>query len=554
MPFSEPPEASPGKPFRRMEGPRSPALFVDIAWASERVARTRSRLQKVRILVEALAKLPDEEIAPAVGWLVAEPLCGPLGVGPAHLRALSQTLATSEATVTLREVEGTLEEAKLGPRESLAARVAGLFAKLTLPERALFVGALAGSPRQGSLGGVMLLALVELSGLEERAVRRAVMVTGSTPRAADALLGPAAGDAGPKDLELFRPVAPMLASPAPSLEDVFSTGAERLVEWKVDGLRAQIHKRGEQLAVFSRQGNDITAGCAPVLGALASMAVESAIVDGEVVLVGPNGVARPFQETFSAIASKGSTRQGESLRVYLFDCIHRDGRDLVDQPLSSRRQALAEIAPQALQMPAVLAKTADEATPFLRATLEAGHEGVMVKDPASTYGFGARGRAWQKVKEFTTVDLVVLAAEWGSGRRKGLLSNLHLGARRDDGTLCMVGKTFKGLTDQLLRWQTDRLQALATDTDGHIVHVRPELVVEIRFNDVQRSRRYPGGVALRFARVVRYREDKSPSEADPLSSLVARVPERGGPERAPPARAIRSKKAANSRQLSLFEK
>jgi DNA ligase-1 len=527
---------------------------VDIAWASQRVARMRARLQKVRFLVDALAKVPDEEIAAAVGWLVEEPLCGPLGVGPAQLWTLSQTSAPQAPTVTLREVETTLDEAKRTPRDSVPARVAGLFAKLTLPERALFVGALTGSLRQGSLGGVMLLALVELSGLHEEAVRRAVMVTGSIPRAASALLGPGGGGAPPSALELFHPVAPMLASSAPSLEDVFEDGAERLVEWKVDGLRAQIHKKDDRVAVFSRQRNDITAGCAPVLGALASMAAPSAVVDGEVVLVGPSGVARPFQETFSAIASKGAAREGESLRVYLFDCLHVDGRDLLDEPLSTRREALAELAPESLRMPSSLATTADEARALQRAALEAGHEGVMVKDLASTYRFGARGRAWQKVKEFTTVDLVVLAAEWGSGRRKGFLSNLHLGARRDDGTFCMVGKTFKGLTDELLRWQTERFQALATETDGHVVHVRPELVVEIRFNEVQRSRRYSGGVALRFARVVRYREDKSASDTDTLASLLARAPEATVRERSPSARSSRRKKSANSQQLSLFEK
>jgi DNA ligase 1 len=550
----EPPEAS-EKTDRRPEGPRRPALFVDIAWASERVARMRARLQKVRFLVDALARVPDEEIAAAVGWLVEEPLCGPLGIGPSQLWALSRTAAPNEPTATLRDVEATLEEAKLGPRGSAPSRVAGLFAKLTLPERALFVGALTGSLRQGSLGGVMLLALVDLSGLDEEAVRRAVMVTGSIPRAAHALLGPGAGGLPPSALELFRPVAPMLASSAPSIEDVFADGVERLVEWKVDGLRAQIHKKGERVAVFSRQGNDITSGCAPVLGGLLSMAVDAAIVDGEVVLVGPNGVARPFQETFSSIASRGAAREGESLRVYLFDCIHRDGRDLLDETLSARREALAEFAPEGLRMPALLVKAPDEARAFLLAALEAGHEGVMVKDVVSTYRFGARGRAWQKVKEFTTMYFVVLAAEWGSGRRKGWLSNLHLGARRDDGTFCMVGKTFKGLTDDLLRWQTERLQALTTRTDGHVVHVRPELVVEIRFNEVQRSRRYSGGVALRFARVVRYREDKSASEADTLSSLVARVPERTGAERERSPRAFRTKeKVTSGRQLSLFEK
>jgi DNA ligase-1 len=509
----------------------------------------RARLQKVRFLVDALAKVPDEEIAAAVGWLVGEPLCGPLGVGPAQLWELSQTQPPLEPTVSLRDVETALEEAKRAPRETLAFRVKELFARLTKPERALFVGALTGSLRQGSLSGIMLLALVELSGLDEEAVRRAVMVTGSTPRAAEALLGPGAGETPPSALELFRAVAPMLASPAPSLEEALAGGGERLVEWKVDGLRAQIHKRGERVAIFSRQGNDITAGCGPVLDALVRLPATSAVLDGEVVLLSPEGVARPFQETFSAVASKAPARPGDTLRVYLFDCVHLAGRDLLDEALSARRAALASFVPEGLRMPAAAVTTVDEARAFQRAALEAGHEGVMVKDPSSTYRFGARGRAWQKVKEFTTVDLVVLAVEWGSGRRKGYLSNLHLGARREDGTFCMVGKTFKGLTDELLRWQTERLKALATESDAHVVRVRPELVVEIRFNDVQRSPRYPGGVALRFARVVRYREDKPASEADTLSSLIARLP-----EGAPPVRpSARPAKAAKTRQLSLFD-
>jgi DNA ligase-1 len=359
----------------------------------------------------------------------------------------------------------------------------------------------------------------------------------------------------------------MLASSAPSLDTAFADaahadaadGGARLVEWKVDGLRVQVHKRGTELSLFSRQGNDITAGCGPVLGALRALPGE-AIADGEIVLTGPGGLARPFQETFSAIASKAPPRPDESLRVYLFDCVHRDGKDLLDEPLSVRREALAGFAPEALRMPGVLATTLDEARAFQRGALDAGHEGVMVKDLGSTYRFGARGRAWQKVKEFTTVDLVVLAVEWGSGRRKGTLSNLHLGARRDDGSFCMVGKTFKGLTDALLRWQTEKLGALMTETDGHVVRVRPELVVEIRFNDVQRSRRYPGGIALRFARVVRYREDKPAGEADLLSSLVARLPEGGEAATRDAARNTgktgktrKRAKKADKRQLSLFD-
>jgi DNA ligase-1 len=513
--------------------------FVELALASQRVAATRSRLEKKKLFAELLGKVAKDELAAAVGWLVEEPLSGPLGVGPAQLWSLSQTAAPPEATVSLGEVEATLQGAKQGPRDEVLPRVAGLFAKLTQPERGLFAGALTGSLRQGSLGGVMLLALVDLFGQDEETVRRAAMVTGSIPRAAAALV---ASGAPPTALVLFQPVAPMLASPAASVEEAFSNGGgdatERLVEWKVDGVRAQLHKLGARVALYSRQGNDITAGCGPLLGALAALDAESLVADGEVVLVDAKGFARPFQDTFSIVASKVPARGDDRLHVYLFDCVHADGRDLLDEPLSARRDALARAAPEALRMPALRVAGVDEAVAFEKGALEAGHEGVMVKDLASLYRSGARGRAWQKVKEFATVDLVVLAAEWGHGRRTGTLSNLHLGARRPDGSFCMVGKTFKGLTDVVLRWQTERLQSLATESDAHVVHVRPELVVEIRYSDVQRSPRYPGGVALRFARVVRYREDKPASEADTLESLVARMP-------APPKK--------DRRQLSLFD-
>jgi DNA ligase 1 len=344
----------------------------------------------------------------------------------------------------------------------------------------------------------------------------------------------------------------MLASPAESVEEATEGLGDAQVEWKIDGVRAQIHKQGARVAVYSRQGNDITEGCRPLLDAFAALKADTLVLDGEVVLVGSDGVARPFQDSFSAIASK-AVPPGDQLRAYLFDCLHRDGADLLDAPLSARLDALAAVAPPELIVPSTRVTTAEAAARYYAHALAAGNEGVVVKDLAAPYRFGARGRAWQKVKEFTTVDVVVLAVEWGSGRRKGLLSNLHLGARNDDGTFCMIGKTFKGLTDEMLRWQTVRLLELATEQTDHVVHVKPELVVEIRFNDVQRSPRYPGGIALRFARVVRYREDKPASEAESLASLVSRVPGGGeNPGMDEKTRRREAKKDAKKRQLSLF--
>jgi ATP-dependent DNA ligase I len=511
-------------------------LFAELAQTSARVSTTRSRLAKKKLVVEFLATVPPAEIAAAVGWLVAEPQCGPLGVGPAHLWELLHTSAAAGPSIMLAEVEHVLAHAANAPRNEAMAQLDSLFQRLTEPERALVVGALTGTLRQGSLAGLMLLALVDLSGRSESEVRRAVLVTGSIARAAVAL-GPGEMGTPPHALELFRPLAPMLANSAESLDAALAGSTDSQIEWKIDGIRSQVHKLGDRIAVYSRHGNDMTSGCAPLLGALKALGAGAAVLDGEVVLTGPRGEPRPFQDSFSAV-SGGAIRAGDRLAIYLFDCMHLDGKDLLDAPLSERRDALCAIAPLPLLTPQMKAASIEEARAFYADALSKGHEGVMVKDLGSSYRFGSRGRAWQKVKEHRTADLVVLAAEWGSGRRTGLLSNLHLGARGNGGQFVMVGKTFKGLTDAVLHWQTLRLTELATERTKWIVRVRPELVVEIRYNDVQRSPRYPGGVALRFARVVRYRPDKTAADAEAVDALVARLPRAPGTSEA---------------QLSLFD-
>jgi DNA ligase-1 len=517
--------------------------FVELARASERMAATRSRLEKTRELVTLLAHVDPREIAAAVGWLVQAPTSGPLGVGPAHLWRLSREHAPETPTLSLDDVETALHQAASAPRGAAFARVAAVFEKLTSSERAFFVGSLTGALRQGSVGGIMQLAIAELAGVPEASVRRAVMVRGGVALAARALLGPDRDASPPSTLEPFTPIAPMLASPADSVQEALARLGDgpAEIEWKVDGVRAQVHKGPGRVAIFSRQGNDITHGCLALVPILEGLAAATAVLDGEVVLQDETGRARPFQDSFSAVSSGQIARPGERLRIFLFDALHRDGLDLVDQPLSRRLDALFAMVPDALRMPRLSSADPVAVQTFYDEALAAGHEGVMVKALASPYQLGARGRSWQKVKQHATVDLVVLAVEWGSGRRKGKLSNLHLGARRTDGTFCMVGKTFKGLTDEILDWQTARLLELETERRDHAVFVRPELVVEIRFNDVQRSPRYPGGVALRFARVVRYRPDKRPAEADTLESLVARLP--GGALPPPPPR----------KQLSLFD-
>lgn len=534
----------------------SSTRFIALAEASQRIASTRSRLEKRKILIELLRTVPPEGIASVVGWLTEQPPGGATGIGPSQLWKMSQSgPAPAEASVTLEAVDQAMARARGSARGDANAAMSELFARLTEPERQLLVGSLTGSLRQGSSEGVMLPAIAELAGLTEAQVQRAVMVKGTIARAADAILGAAAasGATPPASIELFSPLAPMLASSAESLEETM-TGSEALrIEWKVDGVRAQVHKQGDKIAIYSRAGNDITVGCASIVDALRTVASDSLVLDGEVVLENPDGRARSFQDSFSVIASGVSSTDGSKLRVYVFDCLHEGGNDLVDQPLSARLERLRAVATSELCMPGIEGATAEDAARFYADARARGHEGVMVKDLGSTYRSSARGSAWKKVKEVATVDLVVLAVEPGSGRRKGFLSNLHLGARREDGTFCMVGKTFKGLTDAMLAWQTERLGSLATDSSGYVVQVRPELVVEIRFNDVQRSPRYPGGIALRFARVVRYREDKLSTEIESLESLVDRLPaddrERAIPRAAKP---LPRPPLPPQRQLSLF--
>lgn len=537
----------------------SGAPFARLAETSQRLAATRSRTEKRTIAGELLAALAPDEIAPAVGWLVAEPICGPVGVGWAQLGELSRSPPASEPSVSLREVEDAL--ASSADRAEVAARVDALYTRFTEAERRLFAGALTGNLRQGSLGGVMILALADRAGLPEAVVRRAVMVSGSITRAAAALLGPERRESPPSSLELFQPIAPMLAGSAKDLHaalEEIDEPAARAVEWKLDGVRAQVHKLGDRVAVYSRSGHDVTEGCHPLLGALSTLGAARAVLDGEVVLEDATGAMRSFQDTFSAVAG-GAVPEGDRLRIYLFDCVHADGVDLLDRPLSERIAALERMAPEELRVPRCSGADLEEARRFQAEAIAFGHEGVMVKDLRAPYRLGARGRAWQKVKEHSTVDLVILAVERGSGRRTGLLSNLHLGARRPDGTFCMVGKTFKGLTDKMLHFQTKRLGELAIappGPDDWVVHVRPELVVEIRFDDVQRSSRYPGGIALRFARVVRYRTDKRPEDVEPLGDLQALAPEprpEGSARKSSAGAKREAKEAAKRKQLSLFD-
>jgi DNA ligase-1 len=392
-----------------------------------------------------------------------------------------------------------------------------LFARATEQEadfiRRLFTGEL----RQGALAGLMADAVAKAAAVPGELTRRALMLSGDLTRTAEIAM--TQGEEGLREVgfEIFRPILPMLASTAESVADAVMSFDRASVEWKLDGIRIQIHRRGDEVRIYTRNLNDITASLPGIVDAVLRLPVKQAVLDGEALWMGDSGPAA-FQDTVSQIDSDAPP---EGIVTFLFDLLHVDGDDLLDTPLEERAARLEAIAPH-LKIPAVLTSDPEEGQHVLDESLRTGHEGVVVKDAASLYAAGRRGKAWRKVKPVRTYDLVVLGAEWGHGRRQGWLSNLHLGARDPKtGEFVMVGKTFKGLTDELLRWQTKELLEREADRQGITVFVRPELVVEIALDGVQSSTRYPGGVALRFARVKRYRPDKDPGEADSIDNLHA---------------------------------
>jgi ATP-dependent DNA ligase I len=503
-------------------------LLDEVAGTSAAVANSSARLAKVERLAACLRRLEPGEVHPAVAFLSGELRQRQIGVGWATLRDVPAPAAGP--TLTVAEVDAAFERiGRLAGPGSQAGRrrlVAELFARATAGEHRFLIGLLSGELRQGALEGVMVEAIARAAGLPAAEVRRALMLRGSLGPVAEAALTEGVPGLRAFRLEVGRPLQPMLASTAPSLEAALEKAGEAAVEWKLDGHRIQVHRDGTEVAVFTRTLDDITARVPEVVAAALTLPVTATVLDGEVIALQPNGRPHPFQVTASRVGSRLDVErlaQRLPLTPFLFDLLHLDGQDLIDRPGSERHAALAAAVPEPLRIPRRVAADPAVAAAFLTDTLARGHEGVMVKSLAATWEAGRRGAGWLKVKPVHTLDLVVLAAEWGHGRRRGWLSNLHLGARDpDSGGFVMLGKTFKGLTDQLLTWQTKRLQELAVGpTDQWVVHVRPELVVEVAFDGLQTSPRYPGGLALRFARVVRYRPDKRPEEADTIQTVRA---------------------------------
>lgn len=496
-----------------------------VAAISDDLAATSSRSAKVTRLAALLATAEPTEAAIVVAWLSGELTQRQIGVGWAALRdlpspAASPGLAVVEVDELFGRIGTTSGAGSVAVRRQL---LAGLFGAATVREQAFLTRLLTGDLRQGALVGVMTDAVARAAGLPLADVRRAAMLSGNLPLVATTAL---AGDSlAAFRLQVGRPVSPMLAQAATSVEDGLATlGGEAALEWKLDGARIQIHRSGSSVALFTRTLDDVTSRMPEVVSAVLGFSARSLVADAEVLALRPDGRPQPFQVTASRFGSRSDPvvlSRTTPLRPFVFDVLHVDGEDVLDSPAAVRWQALDGLLPSDARIPRLVTSDVVAAQAFLADAIEHGQEGVMVKSLTAPYEAGRRGAGWLKVKPVHTLDLVVLAVEWGSGRRKGKLSNIHLGARSDSGFV-MLGKTFKGMTDAMLDWQTERFLSLADGpTDSWVVSLRPEQVVEIAFDGVQRSSRYPAGLALRFARVLRYRDDKRPDEADTINAVRA---------------------------------
>lgn len=491
-------------------------LLNEVVQTSARVAATSSRTAKVAALAETLARAEPEELE-----IVAHYLSGSLrqrrtGVG--WRSVIQRPEPAAEPRLQVADVDRAFAELSLlagsGSQAARQGLLAELFGAATAAEQGYLAGLITGETRQGALEGVLLAAIAAAFGVPAELARRAAMFSGSIPVVAVAARAGGAAALADITLQVGRPVLPMLASSAPNIAEAlgrFGAGVPVAVESKLDGLRIQVHRDGDQVGVYSRSLDDITARLPGVAARVAALPARRLVLDGEALALRPDGRPMLFQDTASV---------GVELQPFFFDLLHVDDLDLVDEPASVRHRHLAGLVPPGLLVDRLVTGDAGAAEEFSRQVLARGHEGVVIKGLDGGYQAGRRGASWVKVKPVHTLDLVVLAVEWGSGRRRGRLSNIHLGARDPrTGGFVMLGKTFKGMTDEMLAWQTERFLALETHREGHVVHVRPEQVVEIAFDGIQRSSRYPAGMALRFARVVRYREDKTAAEADTVDAV-----------------------------------
>ncbi len=500
---------------------------------SQAVKATRSRKKKIASLAELLRAARGEEIDIAVTFLSGTMRQGRIGLGYAAVMKVRVEPA-SISTLTLREVDGTFADIKAcagsGSGKRRAELLGGLLGRATDDEQKLIRGLVVGELRQGALEGILIEAVAAAADVESAGVRRAVMLHGALDGVARAVLEEGAAALSRFTLEVGRPIQPMLAQTCDAAEEAVAQLGEAVLDFKIDGARVQVHKDGDEVAVYSRNLRPVTPAVPELVSMVRALPVATVVLDGEVIALKPDGLPHPFQTTMRRFGRKLDVAKLQAelpLTSYFFDCIYAEGELMIDQPARDRFARMGNILPAEQVIRRCITDDPEAAEAFYDEALASGHEGLMAKSLDAAYAAGSRGAEWLKIKPAHTLDLVVLAAEWGSGRRQGWLSNLHLGARNaSDGGFTMLGKTFKGLTDQLLTWQTEALLTRELGREGHVVHVKPELVVEIAFSDVQTSPHYPGGLALRFARVKRYRPDKTAAQADTLAT-VKRIHEKG---------------------------
>jgi ATP-dependent DNA ligase I len=506
---------------------------------SRAVAGTAGRLEKIGLMADLLGRVPPDEVPIVIAFLSGEPRQGRMKIGGAALSGLRDVPPAEDPRLELRDVDALFDRiAEISGTGSAAARaqlLRELMAAATAGEQDFLFRLLFGELRQGALEGILTDAVARAAGIPAARIRRAAMLTGDLAPVARAVLTQGEAGLSPFALRPFQPVQPMLADSAADTGGALDALGDASFEYKLDGARIQVHKVDDEVRVYSRTLRDVTIAVPEIVTVARAMPARELVLDGEAIVLRPDGSPVPFQETMRRFGRKLDVdRLRETLPItpMFFDALYLDGDALIDEPLTRRAALLAEQAAGANLVPRLLTSDREAAAAFARSALASGHEGVMAKAADGVYAAGRRGQAWLKVKQARTLDLVVLAAEWGSGRRRGTLSNLHLGARDGErGGFVMLGKTFKGLTDEMLAWQSAKFLELEIGRDDYTVYVRPEVVVEIAFNEVQASSQYPGGVTLRFARVKRYRTDKSAAEADTIAAVRAFAPPEAGPLR-----------------------
>jgi len=500
-------------------------LLASVVETSRRVTETSKRLEKIDLLARLIRQARPEEIEIIVRFLSGQTRQGRIGIGYAALREARHSPAI-EPALEILDVDATLAfitaTSGSGSQRRRAELLEALFSRATEAEQNFLTGLLGGELRQGALEGIMAEAVAKAANLQPERVRRAAMLAGDIARVARSAIEQ--GDAGLEQygVQLFRPIQPMLAQSAGDVPEALACVGQAALEYKMDGARVQVHKSGDDVRIYSRSLNDVTAAVPDVVELVRALPAKDLILDGEVISLLPDGRPQPFQITMRRFGRKLDVermRQELPMTPFWFDLLYLNGAPLLDEPQSRRFAALSGLSRDHL-IPHAVTNDPAAAGEFLEQALSRGHEGIMAKSVDAQYAAGARGASWVKVKRARTLDLVILAAEWGSGRRKGWLSNLHLGARDTaKGGFAMLGKTFKGLTDEMLAWQTEKLLALEIGRDAYTVYVKPELVVEIAFNEIQVSPRYSSGLALRFARVKRYRTDKTAAESDTFETV-----------------------------------